>query len=360
MSDDFEIHMNLPQNGTVIMVGESIELNASGVSTAGDVTDVTFLANGSSIGNVPNHLGGTIVASLVWTPIAVGEYEVQAVAQRGDGTAYALARRVCVLPFQIAPGHTIDTYARGYEGDCPIPDRSSSAIPGSPTLQSSVTPQSITYAPDFVDLCPDQTRIVQVDAWTDDPHDDVAFVTFAFQVLPALHSRLNSEGTLVLTRTTDYSRYAKHFQGQIDLHIFMARSLETSPTDPSTIDGQAGSLNWTIRAFGRDGTILLHYGPETIPVTPVNCDGTMPAAAPALTLIPSIIQPALSLTPASAKDCPPGTYFADITHRCIAIEVPPTSKPGSIDNSMSCSGYGDASTCTTNGCSWDKTKGTCN
>jgi hypothetical protein len=65
--------------------------------------------------------------------------------------------------------------------------------------------------------------------------------------------------------------------------------------------------------------------------------------------------PNLTATPASAKDCPSGTFFADQTHRCIPIQILPT-KPG---HGGGCSQYGDPSSCTSNGCSWDKPSSTC-
>jgi hypothetical protein len=67
--------------------------------------------------------------------------------------------------------------------------------------------------------------------------------------------------------------------------------------------------------------------------------------------------PELTSTPASAKDCPSGTFFADQTHRCIPVQILPT-KPGH-GGGGGCSQYGDASSCTSNGCSWDKKASTC-
>jgi hypothetical protein len=310
ISDTIEVHFGRPAGGDVIMLGESMQLLANGESTAGDVSRVVFYANGAQVGERPNAYGTQIVVEMTWTPAAAGEYTLQLAAQRGREYAYSAPIKVCVVPFQIAPGHPVDIYAHGYDGDCSIPDRAASAIPGSPSLnRTSPSASSLTYVPNFFDTCPDQTRILQFKIYIDDPHDDVVFAAIGLSIDPALGGRINGETTLALTHLSGVAPYTKLFFGGMDVHIFLARSL----TDHTTGAGLDGSLNWTVRAFGRDGSILIEEGPFSIPVTPVNCDGSAPAAA----------APAFIATPASALDCPSGTYFAPVTNRCIAIQIKP-------------------------------------
>ncbi len=68
----------------------------------------------------------------------------------------------------------------------------------------------------------------------------------------------------------------------------------------------------------------------------------------------SFSTPAFTSTPASARDCPSGTFFAEQTHKCIPVQIE-TVKPGH----GGCSQYDNASACTSNGCSWDKPSSTC-
>jgi hypothetical protein len=308
ISDDIEVHFGRPAGGDVIMLGESMQLLANGESTAGDVSRVQFYVNGAQVGDRPNAYGAQIVVEMTWTPPAAGEYTLQLAAQRGREHAYSAPVKVCVLPFQIAPGHPVDIYAHGYDGDCSIPDRAASAIPGSPSLnRTSPSASSLTYVPNFFDTCPDQTRILQFKIYIDDPHDDVVFAAISLVVSPAFFGRISSEATLALTHLSGVAPNTKLFFGGMDVHIWLARSL----TDPATGEGMDGTLNWTVRGFGRDGSTLINEGPFGIPVTPVNCDGSAAALA------------APTSTPASALDCPSGTYFAPVTNRCIAIQMKP-------------------------------------
>lgn len=342
-SDDFDIHFGRPATGDVIMLGESMELLANGSSASGDVTRVLYFANGSLVGTRPNSYGSSIVADYSWTPAEAGLYTLQLAAQRRGATAYSHTVQVCVLPFQIAPDHPSDTYAHGYNGDCTIPDRSGSAAPGDPTMDASANPTTLTYIPDYFDLCPDETRVVAFNVTVTDPPDSVVFAAIALQVDPALASRINSETTLALTQTDAAPPNTKTFSGTLDMHIFLARSL----TESATSTGESGNLNWTARAFGRDGAILIESGPFSIPAEPVNCSGEslLPSLEPII-----VVPPAATATPASAQDCPPGTYFAEITHKCIPVQIQPTKSGGG----SACSGITSDTVCNaTSGCSFD-------
>jgi hypothetical protein len=318
-SDDLEVHIARPASGDVIMLGESVQFLANGSSSDGDVRRVLFFANGTLVGEDPNDHGEIIVSEIIWTPPAAGEYTLQVAAQRGSEYAYSSTVQLCVLPFQIAPGHPVDIYAHGYDGECTIPPRSSSAGTGSPSMRTSVAPSSLTYVPNYYSDCPDQTRMMDFKVYVDDPHDDVVFVAIAIQIEPGFASRINSETTVVLTHTLGEAPGTKGFFGQFDVHIFLARSLISRPTGEAV----EGELRWTARAFGRDGSILLEHGPESIPVSPVTCDG---ASLESLLQVPASIQ--ITATPGSDADCPPGTYFAPATNRCIAIQIIPDNGGG--------------------------------
>jgi hypothetical protein len=60
-------------------------------------------------------------------------------------------------------------------------------------------------------------------------------------------------------------------------------------------------------------------------------------------------------TPASAADCPAGTYFAPVTNRCIAIQIQPTKIGGN-----SCGAITSDATCnSTPGCAYDYVQKRC-
>ncbi len=59
---------------------------------------------------------------------------------------------------------------------------------------------------------------------------------------------------------------------------------------------------------------------------------SQPASAPTPTTGVLILIPTATSTPASALDCPSGTYFADVTHQCIAISTPTPPKVGKSCN----------------------------
>lgn len=289
-SDDIDVSITRPGNGDIIMVGESFQIAARGSSTAGDVSRILYFANGELIGEGMDRVAGTdISADHMWTPTEPGQYTLQLAVQHGSEYIYSSTVNVCVLPFQIAPGHPFDIYAHGYEGDCVIPERSGVPIFGSPTVTTaSASPQQLTYVP-FVlwDECFDQTRSLSFKFYLNDPNDDVVFAAIAIEVEPAFFGRISSEATIALNRIGDTS--SKQFVGRTDyLHIYLSRSLTIDEPGATGTEGVNGELFWTARAFGRDGEILIEEGPFVIPVTPVNCEGDA-------LLLPSIDFPAPTL-----------------------------------------------------------------
>ena len=275
-SDDFDIHFVRPGNGDVIMVGESFQLAARGSSTAGEVSRILYFANGVLIGEELDRIAGTnILADHMWTPTEPGQYTLQLAAQRGSEYAYSSTVNVCVLPFQIAPGHPFDIYAHGYEGDCVIPERASSVLSGEPTTETaSASPDPLTYVPTiyYEDSCGDETRFVNFKFYVNDPSDDIVFAAIAISMNPAYFGRISGETTLALTNIGTRAPNTKMFAGGMNLHIFLERSFSI----PETGEGESGELEWSARGFSRSGEILLEAGPFIIPVTPVSCDGSLP------------------------------------------------------------------------------------
>lgn len=357
ISEDFNVFFGRPNNGDVIMVGETFDLLANGISTAGDVSRVLYFANGRLIGEAPNRAGSTIVASFRWTPSEAGPYTLQLAAQRGSEYAYSSTIKVCVLPFQIAPGHPTDIYAHGYEGDCIIPERSATGSGPIVVTTASSSPQSITYVPQFFDRCPDQTHIINFKFYLEDPNDDIVFATIDLRMNPALGGRINGETTLALTRIGGSSPTSKLFAGSMDLHIYFTRSL----TDPATETGLSGDLIWRARAFNRSGEIIVEEGPFTIPVTPTLCDGTSPTATMPPTETPTAeIEQQFTPTPASAIQCPPGTYYSDITNKCYQIAIPTATKKGDNGGNVNtCSQYDSANACIAAGCTYNYNTKSC-
>jgi hypothetical protein len=93
--------------------------------------------------------------------------------------------------------------------------------------------------------------------------------------------------------------------------------------DPEAVGystGGSGNFIWTATVVDNSGRVLAKTGVMEIPFAPFPCPTPMVSALPPLILVPS------TSTPASAADCPSGTYYADMTHRCIAIATPTATK----------------------------------
>lgn len=360
-SDTLQVYVARPVSGDVIMLGERFDFLANGLSTAGDVSRVLFFANGSLVGEADNAAGETISTSVRWEPPAVGEYQLQVAAQRGSEYFYSETVTVCVLPFQIAPGHPTDIYAHGFEGECVIPARSPAAVAGSPeATTASASPNPLTYIPGYFESCREMTRFVNFKFYIDDPNDDVVFTSIAINLAQALMGRISGEATLALTRVGDEAPHTKLYAGRLDLHTYLERSF----VDPASGEALPGDLIWSARAFGRDGSIVLEEGPFVIPVTPVGCDNLPLAPAAIETLLPEPLvtfEPQPTATPATAADCPPGTYFSDITNKCYQVALPtatPKENP-SGGSQNTCSQYDSANACISAGCTYDYDSKSC-
>jgi len=331
-----------PPDGSVVQVGDSVSLEGHAYSyiDSRDISHLLFFASGISLGEAPTLVHDTADAhrttgSLDWTPTSTGEYSLQIMAVKAGSSFMSNAVRVCVIDFLIDPGSRYAA-AFGYDGPCMIPDRDTSAIPGTLILTASATPDHLEYDAAYGYACPDPT--LSFTATTTDPHEDVAFVTVAlnFTIGPGT----GPDMTFILTPTSTSPSDRTLFSGSV---TYLYGNLVTR------FGSTGGNVTWTAQALGRDGSILATDGPYTIPANPC----TPVPLNSAFTL------PAPTTTPASAVDCPSGTYFADVTHKCIPIAIPTKGKQGGNGASTSCSSYQGASACTTNGCSWDKITSTC-
>jgi hypothetical protein len=92
--------------------------------------------------------------------------------------------------------------------------------------------------------------------------------------------------------------------------------------------------------YDRDSTSISLTQTHEIPVHPCNIEMLVIEPTPTL-------EPKPTATPAFAKDCPPGTYFVEVTHRCIPIDTP---IPGTSGGDSGGSSGGSS-------CYWDCTAG---
>jgi hypothetical protein len=348
----------------VVPVGTELNVDAEATSDRADISRLDFYADGVWFGGAAgsdlytSSIPGNVDAEAYWTPPAVGEYMLQASAIRRGGLVVSGPTRVCAVDFAIDPG--VEQAAHGYEGPCPIPPRDAEARPGAVTLAADATPTAFSYPPNGAVPagCTPSVNIT-FQATLVDPPEDVAFVA-VFISLPAgpateaaFRSYASWDSTVILTQIGAYPGSTRIFSGSAD----------PGPTF-DFFGALGGTITWTAKAIGRDGSILVTDGPHTIPAT--ECAPSTPlllpfTPAPATeTLVPTLT-PTLTGTPAtltpSAANCPAGTYYAPSSNTCVKIAIPPTAKP--TKKPPACKKYSDASSCTSNGCNWDKGTNTC-
>ncbi len=333
------IHMVRPeQQGTILPMGVSIQLRAQALAPGGGVRSIRFFVSGLDSGLVssPTGVGEQANAEVSWTPPAPGEYFIQAEAIRASDSAISEPIRVCVFGEEL----TWVAYSYGYEGPCTIPPRNPS-LPqdGEVTMSAVANPRSLAYNWQGCTTSV-ASQVLSFTATVDDPADRVAFVIVQAEgPAAALWERVS------LIHTSSALTGEKIFTGStrdlLDL-------LEIE------FGGEVGSVSWTARAIGRSGEFLVEDGPHFIPADAC----TPPVVAEAM---PIVIEPTETLVPSEAN-CPPGTYFAPVTNKCIAIELPaPGEGDGDGDgDARTCSSYGNINSCSAAGCSWNPNKNACN
>ncbi len=344
-----------PIDGSVIPVAP-ITLSAimtthptPGFFTSLHVSGMTFFANGIEIGNataieadpesgIP--AGGIVyMGSRSWTPPGPGEYYIQVKASlthlvdyvSGD---YSSAIRLCVVDDSIAPPGSL-TY-HGYPGVCPLPTRD----PSAPTT-GTISTVSATVNPSSLEFCPEPDPntypSLLFTVSVQDPADQIELIQVFIQ---DSDSRDAWGDGVALGLTSVGPSGEKIFTGTEDLAAEFYRPL--SYVGSATF---LGDLLWLPVARLRSGAFARESW-HTIPVH--RC---VPLEAPFSFATPTL---GTTATPASARDCPSGTFFAEQTHKCIPVQIV-TVKPGH----SGCAQYDNASACTSNGCGWDKPSSTC-
>jgi hypothetical protein len=335
------ISMVTPHTSTFIWpLGEAMSVEAAAAIEHGGASEISFFASGRDIGSAPVDISDDKPrGSIFWTPPAAGEYFVQAQIYPFSGaSAMSSPVRVCVLDIGASPTDSITLWGYGYSGSCaippapPVPAGTSDSV----DIHATISPASLGY--DSLD-CPSPVPPARItfNATVDDPSGRAAFVT--------VHLYAEGGGTspfgdaLFLTQVGGGTTGTRTFSGSTD-------DLSFSLND--ALGGAPGTLTWAARALDRTGHIIAMDGPHDMLVGP--CESPvhpLTIASPTPTLI-TIIP---STTPASAKDCPPGTYFAEQTHRCIAVQILPTKSGGGNPN---CSQYKTDTACNAApGCYYD-------
>ena len=335
-STDFRAYLNQPPDGAVFGVGERVAVQGRMVDSLGidtrRVVRVTFFANGLGIGAASLTLNPRFYfdfAETEWIPLSAGEYFLQVIGSRGGNLAISDANKVCVIDFSLASPDLGDIGGYlgviGYEGECEIPERSPDARPGEITFSTFASPGSLTYYPGtwYSDISEyrrldnleppegcgglSEDILITFESLVGDPNDDIVFVKV--DVSYVYNSNILSSSQ-ILNRVSSSALDAKVFTG-----ISQARRVFIADRINQTFE-----VIWTAYAIGRSGEILASEGPNTIPVVPCYLI-PLESLVPLLEEVPAD-QP--EFTP-SELTCPPGTYYAPATNRCIAIRIPEKS-----------------------------------
>lgn len=354
-TDDYSAEISNPRNGAVFMVGDRVPLGV-GISDfqAGEFERTNRLvvtANGTTVGTLTlSWIGGPVGhgGSLEWIPEARGEYFLQVVSTRPGKWSISDPVRVCVLGFSLESSAMLrenewNYGTHGYDGDCDIPERSPHARPGRLSFSAIAVPNRISYYfPPYLTADGNTAYSVHPDecgsdtitflATAGDPNDDIAFVKVD---LSFDHHRYIASSSLILTRQGGSSLDTKVFGGTYPL-------LERNEIYPESL-GESFEVSWTAYAFSRSGGTLAQDGPNTIPVEPCILDDMIPLQG-AIPTEPPILEP-------SYENCPPGTYYAPVTNRCIAIQLPQGGGEGGSAGAGTCSL--SVSACSSQGLSFD-------
>lgn len=292
-SDDFSVEIGGPTNGLIIPLGEPVYVRGSATSTASDILRLLFFDNGTHIfseyenpsWNLRPQTANTIAT---WIPNEIGEIPLQVAAQRRSGYGYSDIITVCVLPFQRDDRFVENNFSSSslspetdlvqYDGDCIIPEPVTS---GSGTLEMDATASldNISFVPLEVDSS--GTCAVPIPITFEvrliDPRDEVAIVTISVMVNPSIgnsntESWMTDQQTLILNHTgDDFATNTKIFSKTYDFY----RNIAVTSQNVLTGITSSGELTWAADAFARDGEVLLEEGLFSIPITPINCDGSV-------------------------------------------------------------------------------------
>jgi hypothetical protein len=321
-SPGFYIDVTDPLNGAVIQVGTTLVVGASAYSNSTPITQLDYYASGELFGSSSgadlrsDEYG--VQGDAGWTPSEVGEFRMQASARRRGGFLISPAVRVCVVDFSVYPGNTFQT-AYGYEGTCPIPPRDSEAKPGPVTMAVAANPSSFVYISRVADgSIPSElpgcspSRTIHFRATVVDPPQDVAFVTILLSLPPGPGASAAWAGrgavttTFILSQTGGFPESTRIFEGTTALR----------PTLGFIFGDVGGIITWTAEAIGRDGAILVTYGPHEIQASP--CAPPVPLSAPS-TLTPT---GAPTPTVASVGRC---DLFSQMSMKLVTLDWQPST-----------------------------------
>lgn len=311
-SDDFSVEIGGPTNGLIIPLGEPVYVRGNATSTAGDILRLLFFDNGTHIfseyenpsWNIRPQTANTIAT---WIPNEIGEIPLQVAAQRRSGYGYSDIITVCVLPFErdvrfvdnnFATVLSPETVLVQYDGDCTIPEPASSGT-GPLSMEATASPENISFVPLEIDSATSCALPIPItfEVRLNDPRDEVAIVTVSAKVNPSVgnsntESWMTDQQTLILNHTgDDPATNTKIFSKTYDFY----RNIAVTSQNMLTGVTSSAELTWAADAFSRDGETLLEEGFFSIPLIPVNCDGSE-LIAPISTLIVDI-PPETIITP---------------------------------------------------------------
>lgn len=400
-----ETFITYPLNGTIETLGREIQLYGSALTHDGEtVTSFTFLANGVEVGTGEESSSSPTNYEALWNPPAVGEYYIQSEVRVSNGSvAVSEPHRICVLP------NTPDgsTEYGGYFGPCQISTQTSGPLPDVYLTVNAVAGPNPIVSSDPIDqnspaCAPDPT--LAFTASVADPQDLVEFVLAVVDYSNSSRGDYYREGTW-LNWTTTRPGNEKEYRGTLQFRF---------PGALATVD----SVTWYIRVYRRDGEFTGASRDSVIQVQHLECSqGRLEIATPTFTpealefvTLPPVVPPTFTLRMNSFCRKGPDASFSDVTAftagetgdilnvsedgfwyfvdwkkfdtKCwvairtgdasgdltglrilivptVSVPEPPTESEPALPPASGCSSYGDASSCTTNGCSWDKSTSSC-
>lgn len=319
-TEDYFANVIRPPSGAVYALGSTVGINGGfsdfGLGAVERTTHAIVLANGAMVGDYTATYDTDVGYGfgVDWTPEEAGEYYLQVFASRPGAWAMSEAVRVCVFDFPP------DFWMYGYEGECSLPDRSAEARPGHLTFSAYSVPDSLNYyfPPDLEpdgsraytgvgpDGCGDPSIVFIANA--SDPNDDIVFAKADIEFTSSRPGATGGSFSLTLNRLGGTLLETKVFGNTYTPELFGGGGFFYPISRDETYE-----VRWTAHAIGRSGEILASDGPHVIPVDPCYGGEMVP--------LDITLPPPPTLEP-SEENCPPGTYYAPATNRCIEIQIP--------------------------------------
>jgi hypothetical protein len=405
-----QTHLVAPQTGGIYPVGEQISLIASVPLHLLGISRYVFLANGSPIEGLEGmcigcYANGNLGAS--WAPRTSGEFYIQSQVWLTDGsTAISESNRICVMP---NGWNGYQWQSSEYTGPCQLSTRiPNHATNGDVVLHAVVVPDVLVI--DAYSSCTGPLPSVTFIATVDDPQDLVALVRVYLSrgdsTDPYHPHYISGWMNWITTRTGNQKEYRKTIQ----LTDAFLGNRNIGP----------GDIGWGVSPLGRDGQALGRGVAHVFGIGYRNCNQPHPGIAPP-TLTPTpevtdtatptaVMPPTFTLKKNAFCRKGPDMTFSDVTAvtagetvdilnvsedgfwyfiywkkfdaKCWvatgtgqvngdvtgikvlvgpSLPAPKPAEPVAPKPVLppACTSYSDASSCTTNGCSWDKATNTC-